>query len=79
MDNTDRMPFLDKGVEYVWVSKLRLLNNANLRDLKKPLVVMSSVGERSSAPLAVILSYDAYTRFQSCLVDALEKLELLTS
>ncbi len=67
-----RVPYIDPNVEHVGVSRLRALNAANLRDIKKTLVIQDNEN-----PLAVLLKYEQFLIMQNQLQSLLDTLELV--
>jgi hypothetical protein len=61
MPNTETMgiPVIDPNVQYVGVSKLRLLNADRLHSLDKTLVIQDD-----DKPIAVVLSFGQFMRMQ---------------
>jgi hypothetical protein len=58
-ESKGKIPHIDPSVQYVGVSKLRLLNAERLRSLDNTLVIQDD-----DKPLAVVLSYDQFLEMQ---------------
>ena len=73
-DLATTIPYIDPNVEHVGISRLRTLNSAELRQLKKTLVFQDN-----DSPLAVLLGYEQFLIMQRQLQKLLDTLDLLTS
>jgi len=58
-ESKGKIPHIDPNVQYVGVSKLRLLNADRLRSLDSTLVIQDD-----DKPLAVVLSYEQFLEMQ---------------
>ncbi|MDQ3666539.1 MAG: hypothetical protein M3410_08160 [Acidobacteriota bacterium] len=58
-ESKGKIPHIDPNVQYVGVSKLRLLNADRLHSLDKTLVIQDD-----DKPLAVVLSYEQFLEMQ---------------
>jgi hypothetical protein len=60
MSAATHIPFFDRNVEHVPVSKVRYMNTAQLRGLDHAMLIEASTG-----PVAVVISYGAYMILQA--------------
>jgi hypothetical protein len=60
MSASIQIPFFDRNVEHVPVSKVRYMNTADLRELDHPVLIHGMSG-----PVAVLLSYESWGFLQS--------------
>jgi hypothetical protein len=67
-------PYIDEKVQHIGITRLRMLNAANLRDLDKTLVIQDN-----DKSLAVLLSYENFLIMQKQLISVLETLDMFTN
>lgn len=70
---TNTIPYIDRNVQHVGVSRLRSLNATQLREIDKTLVI-----QENDQPLAVLLKYEEFLIMQDQLFSVLDTIAALT-
>jgi PHD/YefM family antitoxin component YafN of YafNO toxin-antitoxin module len=70
---TTTIPYIDRNVQHVGVSRLRSLNATQLREITKTLVI-----QENDQPLAVLLKYEEFLIMQDQLVSVIDTIAALT-
>lgn len=70
---TTTLPYIDRNVNYVGISRLRSLNATQLREIDKTLVI-----QENDQPLAVLLKYEEFLIMQDQLFSVLDTISALT-
>src|SRR5579862_1880717 len=70
---TSTIPYIDRNVQHVGVSRLRSLNATQLREIDKTLVIQDN-----DQPLAVLLKYEEFLIMQDQLTSVLDTIATLT-
>ena len=70
---TTTIPYIDRNVQHVGVSRLRSLNATQLREIDKTLVI-----QENDQPLAVLLKYEEFLIMQDQLFSVLDTIAALT-
>jgi len=73
MSNTTNIPYIDRNVQHVGISRLRSLNATQLREITKTLVIQDN-----DQPLAVLLKYEEFLIMQDQLTSVLDTIAALT-
>jgi hypothetical protein len=71
--STASIPFIDRNVQHVGISRLRSLNATQLREIDKTLVIQDN-----DQPLAVLLRYEEFLIMQDQLFSVLDTIAALT-
>src|SRR5437899_9856787 len=69
---TTTIPYIDRNVQHVGVSRLRSLNATQLREIDKTLVI-----QENNQPLAVLLKYEEFLIMQQQLLSVLDTISVL--
>jgi hypothetical protein len=70
---TTTIPYIDRNVQHVGVSRLRSLNATQLREITKTLVI-----QENDQPLAVLLKYEEFLIMQDQLLSVIDTIAALT-
>jgi PHD/YefM family antitoxin component YafN of YafNO toxin-antitoxin module len=70
---TTTIPYIDRNVQHVGVSRLRSLNATQLREIDKTLVI-----QENDQPLAVLLKYEEFLIMQDQLLSVIDTIAALT-
>lgn len=70
--STATIPYIDRNVQHVGVSRLRSLNATQLREIDKTLVI-----QENDQPLAVLLKYEEFLIMQDQLISVLDTIAAL--
>jgi PHD/YefM family antitoxin component YafN of YafNO toxin-antitoxin module len=70
---TTSIPYIDRNVQHVGVSRLRSLNATQLREIDKTLVI-----QENDQPLAVLLKYEEFLIMQDQLMSVLDTISALS-
>jgi PHD/YefM family antitoxin component YafN of YafNO toxin-antitoxin module len=73
MSTTTNIPYIDRNVQHVGISRLRSLNATQLREIDKTLVIQDN-----DQPLAVLLKYEEFLIMQDQLMSVLDTIAALT-
>jgi len=71
--STSTIPYIDRNVQHVGVSRLRSLNATQLREIDKTLVI-----QENDQPLAVLLKYEEFLIMQDQLMSVLDTIATLS-